>query len=132
MSTDDDDDVLVQQEYTVTHHEEDTDDIAIEFNPDQEDRHHSKHWNMVVNQKALELEHQMTIEENQEVAKEKAVQQAKERKARAEIEAAEMKRRQIEEAKKAKLVKPVAKKSTDNKQPTVDFSELYSGISAME
>jgi len=45
----DDDDVMVLTKYTVGHHDHDTDDIAIEFGPDMEDKHHSKQWNMMVN-----------------------------------------------------------------------------------
>lgn len=59
--TEDDNDVLMQTgvEYTVTPHEKDNDDIVVELAPEDEDKHHSKHWNMMVEQKAKEMEHQM-------------------------------------------------------------------------
>lgn len=50
MDDDEEDDIsdVVLMRYTVSHHENDTDDIAIELNPDEQDMHHSKLWNMQV------------------------------------------------------------------------------------
>jgi len=86
--------VLLQTKYTVLHHENDTDDIVMELNPEAEDKHHSKHWNMMVNQKALEIEHQLQMEENEEKMRERLAEEAKINKARMDKEAAELKLRQ--------------------------------------
>ena len=63
---DEEDDIsdVVLMRYTVGHHENDTDDIAIELNPDEFDNHHSRMWNMQVQHAQAALEKQMEIEEN--------------------------------------------------------------------
>ena len=67
---------VVLMRYTVSHHEEDTDDIVIGLNPEGIDHHHSAQWNKMVNEKAVELEQQLKVEENIEQAQEKAKQEA--------------------------------------------------------
>jgi hypothetical protein len=65
---------VVLMRYTVDIHGQDTDDIVIGLSPENYDHHHSARWNQVVNEKALELEQQMKVEENQEAIREKSRQ----------------------------------------------------------
>ena len=78
-------------------HEDDTDDLAATVNPDGYDHHHSKQWNMLVEQRAEEMEQEMTISENLDKASKKAAADAQRKAATAR---AEKKRRQ-QQAKKA-------------------------------
>lgn len=45
-------------------HEDDTEDLAVSVNPEGYDHHHSKAWNQLVEQRATEMEQEMTISEN--------------------------------------------------------------------
>lgn len=49
----------VQIKSTIIPHENDTDDVTAEGGPDNYDHHHSKAWNMQVNERALEIEHEI-------------------------------------------------------------------------
>ena len=57
----------VQLKSRIIPHENDTDDVTVEIG-DNFDRHHSKAWNMQVNERALQIEHEMQIQENTEKA----------------------------------------------------------------
>ena len=98
---DEEDDIsdVVLMRYTVGHHENDTDDIAIELNPDEFDNHHSRMWNMQVQHAQAALEKQMEIEENMEKAKERAKEEAKLKAAQVKAEQ-ERQKLAAEEAKK--------------------------------
>jgi len=80
-------------------HEDDTDDLAATVNPDGYDHHHSKQWNMLVEQRASEMEEEMTITENLEKASKKAAADAKRKAAVARADKARAK----QQAKKAEV-----------------------------
>ena len=72
----------------------------------------------------------MEIEENMEKAKEKAKQDAIAHAEKAKRDAEEAKKRAAEEKRLKAMRKEEPKKPA--KQPTVDFSEIYSGIDPVE
>lgn len=63
----------VDSEFDAVPHEDDTEDIALEFTPDNYDHGHSKEFNRKVEEKALQLENQINTEEAAEEAHQKAV-----------------------------------------------------------
>jgi hypothetical protein len=125
---DEEDDIsdVVLMRYTVGHHENDTDDIAIELNPDEFDNHHSRMWNMQVQHAQAALEKQMEIEENMEKAKERAKEEAKLKAAQVKAEQ-ERQKLAAEEAKKHPVLVQKPKGPT-TKNPTVDLAEMYAGV----
>lgn len=113
----------VQLGYMHIPHAEDTEDI-VEDSEKSYDHHHSKEWNQLVDQKAQELEDDMKAEEAKKIADKKAAEEAKrkaiEEKAKAEAE-------------KRKQAQQLAQQKTQKKRiQTVDFNDIYSGISADE
>lgn len=66
----------VQLNSKIIPHENDTDDIALDVSPNNYDMHHSKAWNEKVNERALEIEREMKIQENMELAQKKAKEEA--------------------------------------------------------
>jgi len=125
------DDEEVQLKSTIIPHENDTDDVAIESSENY-DRHHSKSWNMQVNQRALEIEHEMQIQENMEKAQVAAKEEAKRKAAmkKAEMEAEKKKKEEI--AKWEKEHKDSRKSVVENPYKTIDLSELYKDISTIQ
>ena len=98
-------------------HEDDTDDLAVSVNPDQYDHHHSKRWNQLVEQRAEEMEQEMTITENLAKAEKKAAADAQRKAAVARAE--KLKRQQ--EAKRKEYPAP-------NPHQTIDLGQLYGPI----
>jgi hypothetical protein len=90
-------DNLVQLGYNHISHEADTEDIADDVNPSNYDQHHSKEWNMAVEQKALELENEMKIEDNMKISKKKAKEDAKKNAAESKVKAEAEKRKKAQE-----------------------------------
>jgi hypothetical protein len=117
------DSMNVQLGYTHIPHADDTEDIVDEDSKSY-DHHHSKEWNALVDKKEEELENEMKIEENMKISAKKA--------------AADSKRKAIEE--KAKMEAEKRKKAQEMAQiknkkvmiQTVDFNDIYNGISADE
>jgi len=113
----------VQLGYTHIPHADDTEDI-IDDDEKSYDHHHSKEWNALVDQKSQELENEMKIEENTKIAAKKAAEEAKRK-------AIEEKAKQ--EAEKRKKAQELAQQKTKKvKVQTVDFNDIYSGITPDE
>ena len=99
-------------------HEADTEDIAFDVGPEAYDYHHSKMWNHEVDNKAMEFENEIKIQENLKKSKEKAKQDAQRKAAVAKAN-----------AKKQQLVQAAQKiHDAKYKNPSIDLSELYSGM----
>lgn len=113
-------------------HEYDTDDVTLEQGPDGYDHHHSKAWNMQVNQRALEIEHEMQIQENMEKAQAAAKEEAKRKAAIKKQEMEAEKKKKEELAKWEKEHKDSRKSVVENPYKTIDLGELYKDISAVQ
>jgi len=89
-------------------------------------------WNDRVNQKALEIENEIRIEENMKIAKKKAAEEAKRKAAEEKARIEEEKRRKEEERRKEAEAK--AKKGINAlpSQPAVDLAELYANLPVEE
>jgi vacuolar-type H+-ATPase catalytic subunit A/Vma1 len=113
----------VQLGYMHIPHADDTEDI-VDDSEKAYDHHHSKEWNNLVEKKAQELEDDMKAEEAQKVADKQAAEAAKrkaiEEKAKAEAE----KRKQAQQLAQQKTQKV--------KVQTVDFNDIYTGITPDE
>ena len=113
----------VQLGYMHIPHAEDTEDIV----DDEEkayDHHHSKEWNALVDRRAEELDNEMKSEEAAKVAAKQAAAEA-ERKA--------IEDRAKAEAEKRKQAQQLAQqKTTKMKVQTVDFNDIYTGITPDE
>ena len=113
----------IQLGYTHIPHAEDTEDIVDEDEKSY-DHHHSKEWNALVDKKAEELENFMKKEEDDKVKAKQAAEEAKRK-------AIEEKAKQ--EAEKRKQAQELAQqKSKKVRIQTVDFNDIYSGITPDE
>jgi len=114
----------VQLDYVHIPHADDTEDVYDDGQDQSYDHHHSKEWNNMVQKKADELENEMKIEENEKIASKKSAEDSKrkaiEEKARMEAD----KRKKAQELAQHKNVKA--------KVQTVDFNDIYSGITPDE
>ena len=115
----------------ITPHENDTDDISLEQSPENYDNHHSKLWNQMVNHKAVEIEQQITIEENMKKAAEKARQESLEK---AEMERLRRKKEHEARQRQIELNQHLAERGESvmaipGPHQTIDMAELYNGIS---
>lgn len=118
------DSMNVQLGYTHIPHADDTEDILDEDQEGTYDHHHSKEWNALVDKKAEELENFMKEEEQNKIKAKKAAEEAKRK-------AIEDKARQ--EAEKRKKAQELAQQKTKKVRiQTVDFNDIYSGITPDE
>ena len=113
----------VQLGYMHIPHAEDTEDI-VDDGEKAYDHHHSKEWNALVDRRAEELDNEMKSEEAAKVAAKQAAAEA-ERKA--------IEDRAKAEAEKRKQAQQLAQqKTTKMKVQTVDFNDIYTGITPDE
>lgn len=113
----------VQLGYMHIPHADDTEDITDEDTKTY-DHHHSKEWNALVDKKADELENEMKIEENMKISAKKAAEEAK----RKAIED----KAKMEAEKRKKAQELAQNKNKKVKVQTVDFNDIYSGITPDE
>jgi len=114
----------VQLDYAHIPHAEDTEDVYDDGSDASYDHHHSKEWNAMVQKKADELEDIMKTEEQDKIAAKKAAEDAKRK-------AIEEKAKQ--EAEKRKKAQELAQhKNVKAKVQTVDFNDIYNGITPDE
>ena len=114
----------VQLGYTHIPHADDTEDVYDDGQDQSYDHHHSKEWNNMVQKKADELENMMNDEEKEKIAAKKAAEEEKrhaiEQKAAQESE----KRKKAQELAQHKTIKA--------KVQTVDFNDIYTGVTPDE
>ena len=122
----------VQLNSQIIPHENDTDDIAVDVTPANYDIHHSKAWNEQVNNRALEIEREMKIADNMELAQQKAKEEAKIKAARMKQEAEEAKKKKEAQDKWAKDHANDKKAPVLNPYKTIDLGELYKDISTVQ
>jgi len=114
----------VQLDYAHIPHAEDTEDVYDDGQDSSYDHHHSKEWNNMVQKKADELEDMMKTEEQDKINAKKAAEEAKRK-------AIEEKAKQ--EAEKRKKAQELAQhKNVKAKIQTVDFNDIYTGITPDE
>ena len=122
----------VQLSSEIIPHENDTDDIAVDVTPLNYDSHHSKAWNEQVNQRALEIEREMKIADNMELAQQKAKEEAKIKADRMKYEAEEARKKKDAQEKWAKEHAHDKKSPVLNPYKTIDLGELYKDISDVQ
>ena len=110
----------VQLDYAHIPHADDTEDVYDDGQEASYDHHHSKEWNAMVQKKADELENMMKQEEQDKIAAKKAAEEQKRK-------AIEEKAKQ--EAEKRKKAQELAQHKTEKaKVRTVDFNDIYNGV----